>query len=149
MRIFLKICPLCLQTAPKCDKMILGYQNDHDLNTPNAATERVGGRTAAKREASPAERASARAQAEVRSRAAQANGEKTPTNPGRRAPLRRLRAAESCLCFRAETGWYRGVKLQRFVPFAWSLALSRGRGAFTLPRFDNTNTRRREHPCKQ
>ena len=42
MRIFLKICPLCLQTAPKCDKMILGYQNDHDLNTPNAATERVG-----------------------------------------------------------------------------------------------------------
>ena len=63
MRIFLKICPLCLQTAPKCDKMILGYQNDHDLNTPNAATERVGRRAAAKREASPAERASARAQA--------------------------------------------------------------------------------------
>ena len=73
MRIFLKICPLCLQTAPKCDKMVLGYQNDHDLNTPNAATERVGRRTAAKREASLAERASARAQAEVRSRAAGLN----------------------------------------------------------------------------
>ena len=92
MRIFLKICPLCLQTAPKCDKMILGYQNDHDLNTPNAATERVGRRTVAKREASPAERASARAQAEVRSRAADLNDSRA----GRCAPLRRFERRTAC-----------------------------------------------------
>ena len=119
-----------MQTAPKCDKMVFGYQNDHDLNTPNAATERVGGRTAAKREASPAERASVRALAEVRSRAAGLNLAVGPDGAPRYGVLSAARLAK-------EPGGNRVVprscKFLKLRPFCRALREApAGDGAFLL-----------------
>ena len=81
--------------VPKKDangKRVKEVVDGKKVTVPNAATERVGRRTAAKREASPAERASARAQAEVRSRAAGLNDSRA----GRCAPLRRFERRAAC-----------------------------------------------------
>ena len=118
--------PPRLQTAAKCGNITFSH-----TNTRNAATERVGTDRTFQREASPAERALRDVWAEVRSRAARASGrEALPRSAGRRAPLRRLRAAPA-----SALGGNRVVPrsiVQGFVPEPGQKA-GRGRGLFSCP----------------